>query len=214
MRVVYCCRFIRSLIGSRTSVDLKVSGEQLQSSCRRVNFDLTVFDSKPTFHRVFDRHCLEITHIEWSDKFEIFVQKKCPVTSKKNYVLRLFTFSSHTEKVLYSQEWKKKSLHLTNVYVLYVLEDKKSKKKFRLSVCLAVWLSGCRYVDFSCGHNNFRRSYRIQPTFGGCLLCMKCRSGIDIQSNVMILILIPILIRNRIFIFTKTLRSDTFGGYL
>ena len=43
--------------------------------------------------------------------------------------------------------------------------------------------------------------------FGGCLLCMKCRSGIEIQSKI--LILIQILILNRISIFTKTLRSDT-----
>ena len=92
---------------------------------------------------------------------------------------------------------KKNSLLLTNVHVLYDLEDKTSKKNFRLSVCL--------YVDFCCGHNNFRRS--------GCLLCLKCRSGIEIQSQIMILILILIL--NRILILTKTLRNDTkFGGYL
>ena len=49
--------------------------------------------------------------------------------------------------------------------------------------------------------------------FGGCLLCMKCRSGIEIQSNIMILILILIL--NRILIWKKTLRNDTkFYGYL
>ena len=35
---------------------------------------------------------------------------------------------------------KKNCLLLTNVHVLYVLEDKTSKKKFRLSVCLVVWL--------------------------------------------------------------------------
>ena len=40
---------------------------------------------------------------------------------------------------------------------------------------------------------------------------MKCRSGIEIQSKIMILI----LILNRNLIFAKTLRSDTkFGGYL
>ena len=61
-RVIYCCRFIRSLIGSRTSVKLKVSGAQLQSSCRRVNFNLTVLDLKRIIHRVFDRHCLDIKH--------------------------------------------------------------------------------------------------------------------------------------------------------
>ena len=61
---VYCCRFIRSLISSRTGVKLKVFGEQLQSSCRCVKFDLTVLDSKRTFHRVFDRRYLDITHVE------------------------------------------------------------------------------------------------------------------------------------------------------
>ena len=66
MRVIYCCRFIRSLIGSRTSVKLKVSGAQLQSSCRRVNFDLRVLDSKRIIHRVFDHHCLDIKHIKQS----------------------------------------------------------------------------------------------------------------------------------------------------
>ena len=97
-----------------------------------------------------------------------------------------------------------------NVHVLYVLADKTSKTKVSsvcLSVCLDVWL----YVDFCCGHKNLRRSWRIQTQFGGCLLCMKYRSGIEIQSKIMILI----LILNRIVIFIKTLRSDTkFGGYL
>ena len=37
---------------------------------------------------------------------------------------------------------KKNSLLLTNVHILYVLEDKTSKKNFRLSVCL----SGCLAV--------------------------------------------------------------------
>ena len=42
---------------------------------------------------------------------------------------------------------KKKILLLKNVDVLYVLEDKTSKKKFRLSV----YLSDCTYV---CGVTN------------------------------------------------------------
>ena len=107
---------------------------------------------------------------------------------------------------------KKNSLLLTNVHDLYVLEDKTSQKKFPfvcMDVCMSVCLSVCldlrTYVDFSCGHNNFWRSWRIQTKFGGCLLCMKCGSGIEIQSNFVILI----LILNRILIFTKTLRSDT-----
>ena len=94
---------------------------------------------------------------------------------------------------------------------------KRQKEHNKISVCLSVWMSEClyvrTYVDFSCGHNNFRRSERIQTKFGECLLCMKCRSGIAIQSNTMILILTQIL--NRILIFTKTLRSDTkFVEYL
>ena len=40
---------------------------------------------------------------------------------------------------------------------------------------------------------------------------MKCRSGIEIQSKIIILI----LNLNRILILTKTLRNDPkFGGYL
>ena len=54
----------------------------------------------------------------------------------------LFTFSLHTEYVKRESiviAWvkKKNSLLLTNVHVLYVLEDKTSKKKFP-SVCLYV----------------------------------------------------------------------------
>ena len=49
---------------------------------------------------------------------------------------------------------KKNSLLLT-VYDFYVLEDKTSKKNFRLSVCLSGYLDVRTYVDFSCGHNNF-----------------------------------------------------------
>ena len=104
-----------------------------------------------------------------------------------------FTFSSHTEYVKRESiviAWvkKKNSLLLTNVYDLYVLEDKTNQKQFP-SVCLSGCLDVRTYVDFSCGHNNFRRSYRIQKKFGGCRLCMKCRSGIEIQSNIMILTL-------------------------
>ena len=61
-RVIYC-RFIHSLIGSLPSGKLKVSGEQLQSSRRRVNFGLTVLDLKRSFHCDVDRHCLDINHI-------------------------------------------------------------------------------------------------------------------------------------------------------
>ena len=44
-------------------------------------------------------------------------------------------------------EEKKNSLLLTNVYDLYVLDDKTSQKKFP-SVCLSVRLSGC--LDVRC----------------------------------------------------------------
>ena len=56
--------YITYLLGCRTTVKLKLFGEKLQSSCRRVNFDLTILDSKRPFHRVFDRHYLDIKHIE------------------------------------------------------------------------------------------------------------------------------------------------------
>ena len=49
---------------------------------------------------------------------------------------------------------KKNSLLLTNVHDMYALEEKISQKKFRLSGCLDVRT----YMDFLCGHNNFRRS--------------------------------------------------------
>ena len=105
---------------------------------------------------------------------------------------------------------KKNSLLLTNVHVLYVLEDKTITRNFRLSVCLPL----CLYVrELFMGHNNFRRSLWIQTKFCGFLLCTKCRSSIEIQSKIMIMILILIL--NRILTLKKTLRNDTkFGAYL
>ena len=65
--------------------------------------------------------------------------------------LYLFTFSSHTEYVKRESiviAWVQKqnnSLLLTNVHVLYVLEDKTSKKKFPC-VCLSICPSGCLAV--------------------------------------------------------------------
>ena len=62
-------------------------------------------------------------------------------------ILSIFTFSSHTEYVKRESiviAWvkkKKNSLRLTNFHVLYVLEDKTSKKNFRLFVCLSGWLA-------------------------------------------------------------------------
>ena len=62
---------------------------------------------------------------------------------------RFFTFPSHTEYVKKESiviAWVKKktnSLLLMNVHVLYVLEDKRSKKN---SVCLSVWLAGCTWT--------------------------------------------------------------------
>ena len=41
---------------------------------------------------------------------------------------------------------KKNSLLVLNVHVLYVLEDKTSKKNFRLSVWMSVWMSGCTWT--------------------------------------------------------------------
>ena len=126
----------------------------------------------------------------------------------------IFTFSSHTEyvkreSIVITQVKKKKKFSPFDkcLWFLCLRRQKQAKKHFRPSVCLSGCLDVHTYVDFSCGHNNFRRSYRIQTKFGGCLLCMECRSGIEIQSNTMILILTLIL--NRILIFTKTLRSDT-----
>ena len=59
-----------------------------------------------------------------------------------------------SESIVIAWVKQKNSLLLTKVHVLYALEDETSKINFRLSVCLYVRT----YVDFSCGHNNFRRS--------------------------------------------------------
>ena len=91
---------------------------------------------------------------------------------------------------------EKKKFSPFDEFSCFVCLSRQNKQKN--SFCLSVCLSGCTYVDFSYGQNNFRRSERIQTKFGGCLLCMKSRSGIEIQSKIMILILILIL--NRILI--------------
>ena len=49
---------------------------------------------------------------------------------------------------------KKKILSFWQMFMIFVLEDKTSQKKFP-SVCLSVCLDVRTYVDFSCGHNNF-----------------------------------------------------------
>ena len=77
------------------------------------------------------------------------------------YLFMIFTFSSHTEyvkkeSIVIAWVMKQNSLLLTNFHDLYVLEDKTSQKK--ISVCLSVCLAVRTYVDFSCGHNNFRMS--------------------------------------------------------
>ena len=88
------------------------------------------------------------------------------------------------------------------MFLFYVFEFKINKQNFRLSV----WLSACTYICttwvLSHGHNNFRKSQQKQIKFRECLLCIKCSSGIEIQSKIMILILILIL--NKILILTNT----------
>ena len=63
--------------------------------------------------------------------------KKIAQTIFNNFLL-IFTFSSHKEYVKKKYDnrmiHKKECLFLMNVYVLYVLELKTSKKKFRLSL--------------------------------------------------------------------------------
>ena len=72
----------------------------------------------------------------------------------------LFTFSSHTEYVKRESiviAWvkEKKILSFWQMFMICISEKtKEAKKNFRLSVCLDVRT----YVDFSCGHNNFRGS--------------------------------------------------------
>ena len=119
---------------------------------------------------------------------------------------RIFTFLSHTEYVKRESiviAWvkKKNSLLLTNVHDLYVLEDKTSQKKCP-SVCLSVRM----YVRTWTLHVDtitFEGVSGSKQNLVGVYWCV-CRSGIEIQSNIIILILILIL--NRILIFTRTLR--------
>ena len=61
--------------------------------------------------------------------------------------------------------------------------------------------SFCLWMGPVCGHN-FLKSYQIWTQFDGCLLCIKCSSGIEIQSKIQILILI------KISILTKTLQNE------
>ena len=70
-----------------------------------------------------------------------------------------------------------------NVHVSYVLELKICKQNFRLSV----WMS-CPWAQY------FWRSLRIWTKVGGSFLHLKCGPGIEIQSQIMILILIRILL--------------------
>ena len=70
----------------------------------------------------------------------------------------------------------------------------RTRNKQKNSVCLSVRQSACLYVrpssKFVRKHKYFWRSLHIQTKFGGCLLCIKCSSGIEIQSEIMILTLI------------------------
>ena len=138
-------------------------------------------------------------------------------TMLKNFFYFLITYGVCTKRKYYNRmsETKKNSLLLTNVHDFYVLDNKTSQKKFPsvcLSVCLDIWMY-VRTWTFHVDTITFEGVSYPQTKFRECLPCMKCRSGIEIQSNIIILILMLIL--NRILIFTKTLRSDTkFGGYL
>ena len=76
-----------------------------------------------------------------------------------------FTFSSHTEYVkresiviAWVKEKKFSPFDECSCFVCLRRQTKRKKISVCLSGCLSVWLSGCTYVDFSCGHNNFRRS--------------------------------------------------------
>ena len=103
----------------------------------------------------------------------------------------LFTFSSHTEYV------KRESIVIAWVKKKNVcLRRQKKQKKFP-PVCL----SDCTWT-FPVDTITFVEISGFKEQFGRCLLCMKCRSGIEIQSKIMILILILIL--TRILILTKT----------
>ena len=77
-----------------------------------------------------------------------------------------------------------------------------------LSVCLSRCLSGCLAVCtwiLAVDTIPFERVSGSKQNLVGVFYGMKCGSGIEIHSKIMILI----LILNRIFIFTITLQSDT-----
>ena len=102
--------------------------------------------------------CFQVSTTSWKCEFSmLFVQPT--IFSFRGSNFEVFTFSTYTEYVKRESivmAWVKKqnSLLFTNVHVFYVLEDKTSKKKFRLPACLSV----CMFADFWCGNNNFRRS--------------------------------------------------------
>ena len=115
---------------------------------------------------------------------------------------------------LLSHEWQKKSLLSMNVHVLYVLEDKTSKKKFRLSICLSVCLSvrmsGCTWTFAT-----------DTITFEGVSGSKQNLVGVFYVWNV------GLVLKSKVkswswswswtefWFCTKTLRSDTkFSGYL
>ena len=92
--------------------------------------------------------------VRWSETLSLFVCRLCSyhaVSDATSYlyfnlcVLFIFYFLitygvCKKRKYCNRTSEKKNSVLLTNVHVLYVLEDKTGKKKFRLSVCLVVWL--------------------------------------------------------------------------
>ena len=126
---------------------------------------------------------------------------------------RVFTFSLHAEYIKRESiviAWVEKNI-LVFWWMFMFWWTQNKQKKFRPSVCLPVCLPVCRSVctwTFAVDTKELADPNKIWWVW---LLCMKCRSDIEIQSKIMILI----LILNRILILTKTLWNDTkFGRYL
>ena len=109
----------------------------------------------------------------------------------------LITYRGGAERKYYNHKKKILSFWRKSMYPLYVLELKKSRENFRLSVYPSIRLSACLVRR----HNNFLRDLQIQTKFCGCLPSIKCSSGIEFQSKIVILI--------RILILTKIFQNKT-----
>ena len=67
-------------------------------------------------------------------------------------------------------------LNQIDLYLLSLFDEcscfvyvKRQKKRKKISVCLSICLDVRTYVDFSCGHNNFREFQNFKKSIFFCL---------------------------------------------